>query len=446
MNAAATRQATTQAELPPPAPQEGLKRSLLITTIATQLVAATIFLSYRVVAENFSDVGFFEYSLARRATGPVCLLAMLGVPTSLTREVARRRAVHELDEIRRVLFSAAVPVLGIGLFTVAIAATVPDVVATLLFGDAKLAHLALPTTLYAFGMALTYLWIAFWKGQEKFEIVGALSLGLTGLVPLACLFLPGADMALVFSAAGGLLSLTALIGIARTLRGGRGTLLQLWSGPQAAAHLRFGLSRLPGSIGFSILLLMPGWWATRGGDLSGGGAAAFAVTMLNLVSTALSPVSVVMLPRAASLTRTGKGADMRSLLWLQIGGIIVGGFIASVIAFEFAALAVRWWLGMESTAIETALAYTAVGIVPFALFLALQGSLDGLSRIPVSSVNVVAALIVVAVVLQTGSAAPEVLALQALVIGLAVLAVGTVGAALWLVREAAPTATAEATR
>ncbi len=368
-----------------------MKKDYFLTLTTTQLSMFLNVLSFKLVAIYFGEDGFAIYNIGRRTISVLCPLLIMGIGISLSRYVA----MTECDDVflrRKLLFNAFYPVFFVCLLVVIASYFLPEKAASLFLGDSSLGLLIKSIAVYAAGITLFGILQSYYRGTMQFFRSNMLNLFSGGIILILCIVIFNESVERMYFMAG-----TFMIFIATIIyfnSSGNGPLGSKYDAGLMKNHLSYGLPRLPGDISFYLLLMLPSWMANKYYGIAAGGSVAFACTILNIYSSAVSPISFLLLPKASSMFKNGERGELRVLvLKIVIVSVVVSTLGVIVLELSIDEI-IKYALGSEYLKTSPLIRIVSYGTIPYTLFICLRSIADAKTSIPVNATICIASLVV----------------------------------------------------
>ena len=355
-----------------------------VPTIATEFaVLITQVLVYKLAAYYLGKEGFSEYAVVRRAATFLAPLPLLGLGVGLPRYIAISRGKNNPRAATHYFGAAFLCVLSGIFLCLAVLNAWGHHFAFLLFGDDSYAGLVFPLSLMIFGLSLHTLAYAYFRGQLAMTRANLLQLVNYAAVPVLVFFLVGNHAASVLLWLGVLWTLVASVALGFTPIGQALT----FQAEELRELLRFGIQRVPGDFILMALLSLPVVFVAHRAGMQQAGFVAFGISVLAMIGALVSPIGLVLLPKASGLLASGKKAELRShIRHIMALALLFSAGASALIWFSAPAL-IRLYLGPGFEAAASVLRVIVLGGVPYALFAVLRNLIDAFHR------NAVTALI-----------------------------------------------------
>lgn len=369
-----------------------MTRDYLISFIAEGIAVALSLLVYRIAAQAWPTAAFAEYALSRKLLSAVLVVALLGMDLAVARSVALRGESHPRPAAH--LGGAFIVVAGASLAVALILVPFREELGRLLFGESGHAPVVVGLAVAAIGGSIQGIAYGYERGRLRIARAGAL-LVILAVVPLAAVF-AAPDPAWALGATG--IGWTV---IGATLIAGRGA--ALFERPPMRELLAYGAPRSVGLLVQMGFLAAPAVIAANRFGVVEGGNVAFALLALGVLSTLLTPIGVVLLPRSAQMLSTPQALRRHVTRLLAL---VVPSVTAGVLVVELTAgVVIPAYLGPSYGGAVVALRATIWAAIPWAIFVTLRGLLDAVETRPLNARNMLAATATYAVAIGIATAA-----------------------------------------
>jgi O-antigen/teichoic acid export membrane protein len=376
----------------------------LVTTLATQVVVAgATLLVYRLIANRFGTSGFGSYALMKQAVGLLFPVVSLGLVGGLPRTIALYRSGAD-EPTPSTYTSVSVVMCTVVVLPVALAAiVVPDWVASVLFGNPDDEALARSTVAMIAATAFFYMAYGYYRGRLRLGTGNALHvLSLAIAPPVIVLLAQDAGVASIVAWTAACVSALSLAAIGLPVL--RGLSSRVHTLRRAASTLLgYGLRRVPGEAAQTAVFALVPIVAGHAGSLTDVAFLASGLQVFSIVMVALNPIGLVLMPALA------KGlADDPSRARQQVGNLsamaVHVAMLVGPLAFLYADLVVRIWLGEQWQGAAPVIRILVVGLPFFAYYLTVRGPLDAASVRAYNSRATIVALVTFAAMATLGLA------------------------------------------
>ncbi|MFA5505138.1 MAG: hypothetical protein WC314_13070 [Vulcanimicrobiota bacterium] len=413
------------------------RQRYLANYLAIAVTMIGSFCAYRFCFHFYGEEALALYAVSRRMLSYGIAFVASGLGVSLCYHVADDRA-SEQTRGRAWLIASFVPLSICVLLLVFLAWSIPDTIGAWLFGDAKWAFLVPPLTLLMVTIGVQILLAYYCTGRMEIVRSSLLTAVVSGVIPIVSFFLfPGSLSSFLWGTATlGLACCAVFYGafIHPNLGKQPVTLKQAYKCTRDV--VTYAAGRVPGGFLVVVILNLPVSFATHSSqDLTAAAAVSIGVALVELVATGVTPLSNIYLPQAAYLAARGRAHE----LWrssLRVFCLVTAfsvSYVLGLAAFidQFLALFLgSWQLGYAPYVVKI------LPAAPFyALFRCFRGLLDGVSRIPLTTLNTLLSLAFFGLVfvLSGGNSAVDKAALG-LVMGMGCLGVLTTVQIYWYLR------------
>ncbi len=345
-----------------------MRRAYTFTFGTVAIVMLAYLATFRLAGSYFGADGFGEYALARRTLSLLAPIGLLGSDYATARFVA---FLGDRDRhLSRSYYPAALAVMLLGATAVSIPLVLYDrFLASVLFGSPIYAATtsAMPWAVFGIGLhSITYNYL---RGDHRFSAANLLMALNYGLVPLIAIReAPSVPLMLVWMGIGQ--GLTALAFIPR-LRA-RFTLSLL----RMREIARYGLPRVPGDVLLLLLFALPSIIAAHLADIASAGFVALGTAALGVVGSALSPISMILLPTSARNIANNRLERVRVDVVRIVAVVLVCVIPGTIVCELFLDPIVGLYLGPNLTGGLDVIRVLILAGLPMSLFTVLRSVID----------------------------------------------------------------------
>lgn len=356
-----------------------MTRDYLVSFIAEGCAVVLALLAYRVAAAQWTADDFGEYALARKIVSAVLVIALVGCDLAVVRFIAFEAAGIPTRMEGYVSGAIVVALAAAAALTVVVlVASAP--LSVLLFGAGGHEDVVIALAVVGSGGALQGIAYGYERGRLHLGRAALLLVANTGAVPLLAVMLaPSPALAL------------AAMGAGWAAVGGTAIIAQrtaFTAHPLVSAVFRYGGPRAVGSLLQMGFLAAPAIVAAHRFGIAEAGNVAFALLVLGLLSTLLTPIGVVLMPRSAKLLRE-RSTDALGRHVQRLLAIVVPAMVIAVVLIEIGADGlITAFLGPSYVSAAPALRGVVWAAIPWALFVTLRGLLDAHDVRPLNARNV----------------------------------------------------------
>lgn len=361
------------------------QRDHVTTFLAEGLVLLATVLVYRLAATELGDGGFERYTVVRRTTSFVQIIALCGLGVG----IVRFAAMAPTNENRVGLLKVAAQRLGkVSAGLLIIGWLFPTALSSIFFGSAAYGTLILPVVLLAVGLLFHTLVHGYLRGASRLGTANVLQVASLGVVPVAAMFLFN-SLEGVLWATGGAWVLVSGAAIAASLLSAKPDVDK----EEARMMIRFGTLRLPGDLLFASLLSVPVFVVNHVEGIAVGAGIAFAITLVNVAGAVYSPLSLILLPSVSAHIAKREWRQLLDRIRSVQRFVVVTGIIM-VVAFEIVATPLlHLYLGDLGTAMEPICRVAFLAAFPFGVFVSLRSVLDAYYHSPRNTFNLFGAFL-----------------------------------------------------
>ncbi|HEX5002265.1 MAG TPA: hypothetical protein VFW78_07195 [Bacteroidia bacterium] len=360
-----------------------MSKKYLITFLTEFMVLLAGIWVYRLAAD-FGTADFSNYALSRRIVSLVQPVVLLGMAVSLPRQLASVHDTALLESSRYFIASAIWPLILCGVFALS-ALMFPGWLAYIFLGSADMSFLMFPIVVMICGLVWQSLVYSYFRGKMLISSANLLQLITMGVVPVTAFFI-SANISMVLMVTGICWLLIPVLFLAPE-----------WTafikhGMPEKIHMNelyvFGLQRVPGDIAYAMLFAAPPLLTAHYFGITQAGFVAFGITLLNMASAALNPISIILLPEARKMV-----VEMKfDLLLARSRKLILNVFFlsaAGVIVFEvFAGSILQMYLGSADPDLVLVTRLLVPGAIGLAVFVVLRSIIDAYYKKALNTLNV----------------------------------------------------------
>ena len=357
------------------------------TTAFVQFVVMLCnFLVVALISRRFAAAGVGEYSLVRRALYLLQPVVLLGLTVAVPKFLPAHRDAKERAHIAAVGFTI---VMGAALVVALFSVVAHNWTARALFNDANASPLV-----YSFaGLTIAFTFhsylYSYFRGSLSMAAANWLDVVNSAAAPLvAVLVCSGSTMAYLIATLAAIMMTwtTVLCGaLFRELKIARAANLAQPALTRSLLH--YGLKRIPGDFALAGLMLGAPVLIAHSADLGEVGRFAASQTLLMVPGTALSALSVVLLPYVSERLAAGDVDTVRANCAKMLEGIVDLTIFFALQVFVVARVVVHFWLGPNMDG-ATELTRILMLAVPFhVVYFVFRSVLDASTNRPITTFN-----------------------------------------------------------
>ena len=363
-------------------------------TVLAQVAFALLSLAlYRLLAEKTGTAGFASYSLVKQSIGFLFPVVMVGLVSGLPRYLA-------LPADERGPSSGAYLLAGLGICIATtalvgvVALAIPDFVAGLFFGSSARTDLVAPFVALLAGTTVFYLAWGYFRGLMRVRRASALQVGAFALPPpLIVVIFSGEPIATLIALMALALAIISLLALGPSLMRSLERAPRRETPAAAGVLFNYGHRRVPGDLAQVALFVLVPVLGAHVGSLTDVAYLSAGQQVLAVLSLAVIPIGLVLLPSLARLWATDR--ERAAAYVAQLASFAAHSAIfLSAQAVIFADIAVSIWLGSSFDDAGSVVTVTVTPAALFVVYLLLRSSLDAVAVRSYNSRNNLAALAV----------------------------------------------------
>jgi len=344
-----------------------------LPTMATEFsVLITQIFVFKLAAYYLGKDGFSEYAVVRRAATFLVPLPLIGLAVGLPRYVAISRCDDQHGTESQYFGAALACVLVATVLCVCILNFATQPFSYLLFGDSKYERLIFPLSLMLFGLSLHSLVYSYFRGRLSMKSANVLQLVNYASIPVVVFLFAGRHAERILLWLGICWTVVAAVALCLTPF----PALVNFKSKQLKQLLRYGIQRVPGDFILMALLSLPVIFVAHNSGMTTAGFVALGISVLSMIGALVTPIGLILLPKASSLLAMGKKSELRTHVFhIAVLSLAASG-TASIAIWMFAQLLIQLYLGPGFEQAAAILKIIAIGAVPYALFALLRNLID----------------------------------------------------------------------
>ncbi len=324
---------------------------------------------FKFVAVKFLDTGFAEFSINKRLVGFLMPLMMLGLGVSLPKFLPLENEKKQLE----IHYSALIIVSSLFLFSLIIFLFNSAYLSHLAFGDFNHEKMFAASLLYVYSLMLHACIYNYFRGKFDFVISSLLQLVNLGVLPFIFFFLVNDVYHLFLILSIGTIGLLLLINSIYI------PLIKLKSFDcfqNIKLLVKYGIRRAPGDVILGLFLFIPTYLASNYFSLTIAGNVAFCLSLFNIVIAIMSPINIILLPKASKIVFEKDFSLLRiissKLLIVSIGV----GIISLAVVYIFGENILIMFNVKDYLEVAGYLNIIFFGVIGFSLFSVIRSIID----------------------------------------------------------------------
>jgi len=369
-----------------------LRADFAATAFVQLAVTVASFLVVRLIYRRLTAAGVGEYALVRRALYLLQPITLLGITVAVPKFLPAHRNDAERSQIATVGFTVVMAAAAI----VAVAMIAADrLVASALFGD----PLARPLVWSFAGLAIAFTFhsyvYGYFRGLLRMRTANMLDLGNSALAPVIAVL-----VASRWRMPGLIVTLAVIVSI-WTIRCGR-PLFHEFSQFARGRHswyltrllLRFGAQRVPGDFALAGLLLGAPLLVAHTSSLIEVGQLAVGQNLLVIPATALTALSIVLLPYVSDRLAAGDVSSIQRNCALLFNAAVDLSCLFAALVFVVAEPIMKLWLGDSMGGAALIVRPLMLAVPLHVLYFVFRSVIDASTSRPLTTLNLLAGLVV----------------------------------------------------
>lgn len=324
---------------------------------------------FKLIGVKFSEIGFSEFTINKRLIGFLLPLLLIGFGVSLPKFLPTADTQKQL----RIYYSAIIVILLICTIALLTSLVFQNAFSQMVYGDKQHGHMIIVMILYAFSLMMHTCIYNYFRSKFDFKLSSLLQLTNLGIIPLVMYFLAWSVNAYFV--------LVSLFSIALVVA------VNLFSIPfvrlsiqsftaSISEVLRYGINRTPGDVVLGLFLAIPTFIASNYFSLTMAGAVGFCLSLFNIVIALMSPVNIILLPKASRIAHDKDYALLKAITSkLMVLSTLIG--LLSFLVIFFAGPYILQLFGISNLQ-ETSVLLTIIftGIIGYSIFSVIRSIVD----------------------------------------------------------------------
>ena len=372
-------------------------RDLGVTVLAQAAVAFGGLWLARLLAIRTGTDGFASYSLVKQAVNVFFPIVTVGLVGGLPRYLAL--PARERDPAPEGYLAAAVLICGAATAVAAgLALALPHLTARVFFGSPDETQLVAPFAGLLGATSAFYVAFGWFRGRVRMRAAALIQVaGFAVVPPGVVLALPGRPVDELIAWMAALLGAVSVAAVAAPLIRAVRARRRVRAGAAAGTLFHYGHRRVPGEMAQLGLFAFVPPLAAHVGSVTDVAYLSAGQQVLSVLSIAVLPVGLVMLPSLTRVWATDREAATGHVARLSAMAVQLALF-ASLQTLLYADIAVRAWLGPGFDDAGDVVRVTVSPAALFVVYLMLRSVLDAVAVVSYNSRNNLVALAVFAAV------------------------------------------------
>lgn len=346
-------------------------------------------LVYRLSNNYFGNEGVAELSIFKRIFSFVQPILLLGVSTGITRYVTHSKNSSQQFSF---YFSACFFFIIVSIILSAILIPFSEEWSIFLFGNKSFSSFILPLSISIPGIYFHLMTFGYLRGRHDYKNANILQFINMGLIPIIAFFI-GDSLRNVLIITGSAWLVIAAYSFFKIFSQPSNKNKRHFKKESLITLLRYGIPRVPGDIALGGLFALPIIIISKFSYPEIADKMAFSLTLLNIVSAAFSPLSLMLLPTISQKIKNKQYKEIIQETRRAIIATILLSSIGLVIYQLFTAELLELYLGEGSEYWIEDSQLIMSGAVFYALFIALRSIINAYYEKAVNSINLLITLV-----------------------------------------------------
>ncbi|MFH0896409.1 MAG: hypothetical protein V2A54_18405 [Bacteroidota bacterium] len=348
-------------------------------------------LVYRLAANQFGDLGFSEYSLARRAISLIQPVLILGMGVGIPRYIAFSRAEGNIEKSNTYFLSGFLLLNLFSLLLLIFLVVFREMAAFWLFGDVQYTYMIIPIAVMLLGASLHASAYSYFRGTVRMKIANLFQLINLGIVPVVSL-LAGNSIQEIFYYNGAAWCIVSIVFLTIIFTGIR--FEKLFFKSNARELLIYGIQRVPGDFALSLFLAAPAFLVVHMSGITIGGYVAFGISVVGIIGSAFSPISLILLPEASRMIAEKNFTALRREVKLLLLWTVLCNVVFVIIFCLFASTIISIYLGEAFPELVRICVVLIISSLGYSVFVVLRSVIDAYYKFAMNTRNILIAFVI----------------------------------------------------
>lgn len=366
-----------------------MKKDIILTYATEFFSLAASLITYKLAAVLLGNDGFANYALSRRIATLIQSGILMGLSVGITRYISCGTYGKCKDSTGSYFISGIVIVsLALIIFSVVFQIFKSEF-AFLLFGSTKYIFLISPINIIIAGFIFHTLSYSYFRGKLFMKMANLMSFINMGLITVfAFLFNRSLTGGLYFIGLGWLL-VSAFFLCSILVQLGR---VDVHLIKDSKKLLIYSFPRALGDFALGLLYSLPIIFTAHIADTVKAGYLAFGVSLVNMMGVFVSPISLMLLPKAGELISQGNLTLLKHIATKTVKTTLFTAILI-VVFFELFASQLIWvYLGKSFVEIALVCRIVILGSLGTVIFYSIKGILDASYVKPINTRNIIVSL------------------------------------------------------
>ncbi len=342
---------------------------------------------FKLVGARFEAEGFSDFTISKRLTGFLMPLLMVGLGVALPKFLP----VVSKSKQQEIYYTSIIVITILFIMVTLLFFAFPAFFSQLVFGNPNNKKIVLANIVYVYSLMTHACIYNFFRGKFNFKISSILQLINLGIIPLIMCFV-------VRDVLFYLLGISALVLIINTVSNLTFIPLIKLTKEQFTSAFKmlftYGIQRMPGDVILGLFFALPTFIASNYFSKIEAGNIAFCLSLLNIIIAFMSPINVILLPKASKIVHEKDFIQLKKISSkLLLMSIIIG--ILSIIVVYFAGPLILKMFEIkeiETTALWLKIIFS--GVIGYSIFSVIRSIIDAFFNKAQNTLNILGAFLI----------------------------------------------------
>ncbi len=348
------------------------------------LILVLSVLIFKLVNIRLDTVSFSEFTVSKRLNAFLIPLLMIGLGVSLPKFLPISSEKKQVS----IYYTSLIIICSLFLFITVLFLFIPKVFSDIVFGDSFHKRLILANLGYVFSLMFHSCLYNYFRGKFNFKISGFMQAFNLGILPFVFIFVAGSiEQYFIYT---GIFTIISCIVVSVVFV----PLIKLqWSEIKENLNqiVAYGIQRMPGDVFLGLFLAVPSFIGTNYFSLTEGGQIAFCLSLFNITIAFMSPINIILLPRASKIVHEKDYTQLKSITFQLLKMSTLLGIFNLLVIFLFADFIIKIFnvSDIESTSYILKIIFT--GVIGYSIFSVIRSIIDAFYNKARNSFNILLA-------------------------------------------------------
>lgn len=373
-------------------------KNFLVTFGGQLIVMILSFLLNKIISNSYSVEQFGVYNLIRRLSSIISFFMLMAMGITIPKYVAEAQTKKDNLLISNYIIDGLVIILSASIITIGILLLIKNYLAIFVFNSINFAKYILPVCLFSLGTTLSTYAYSYYSGINNFVKYNCINVSVQIILIIASLVID--SMLYLFYVWSAFLLLYSIYEIyiicnkhtikINSIKVDFNSLKEL---------LLYSIPRVPGELVLFAYNLIPLTIITGKFGLKDVGLFSASLSINSIITPFFSMIGIVLLPMAGrSIAEKTERQFNYKINFFAIIYLIISIF-AIIFIYSFGEIILKILFSDEYVLCLPILKITILSIIPYSMYLLLRNPIDGVSKFPYNTINLLISFFVYVLIL-----------------------------------------------